>query len=750
MSPSYKKKSKGKELESIGRESSTSSGHQDSKTLTPSSSFEESRSTPPRTKSGGLRGSNRYSTKSSDEKKPWLNSKGSPTDETGRSLQRTSSGTDNNILHAPKVSPTASDRKKLTMPSSPHESDDENDDFLMNGTANEIPGVRSFDDLWDESMSNATSSYPQASRPGKTAAGKVIDKDGFASKSKSKRGSRAPPNTPTEPGYQYTTAARVEESPVRKENPIRHPRMSTAKPTASKPAASADKAMRTSNSHEATSAEDSRPAKMAPPDTTEEDEKPKPVYKDKDEAITSLEKQLDRVTFLQKRQFDQLSSLKKMLLVSRAKEKEHLEAGEELKAKSQAQESEIVSLKEQLSSLQTTTANSVGNAGAAAMVASSAGTAKSSTTNNELQERDARIDELEKLLAEMTKEKETTADQLGNSLAVAESKLRKKADQYENLHEELEEIRERLTTANASIEHLEEERNLSRAKMAELNEMVESKGGLSENETELLNRAAEISSLRAKLSTIDGKVQERDNKIYILEEEMKSVSDLIKQLSDSFVSQDKELESHQSLLLESSGSASQTCSLLLMNMMNQLDTMKTRLTTLQKERDEMNAKASDRGIQLAESHIRVDKLRTELRRMRIDRERARARAGQPLDPTDRRRKGPPPQAGQRPLNASHTGGPNGGPAQSNQQREDSRWSSERGVQQRRNSAGGKKSGNLKTSSERSKVSISTAPPGAAAPPQKPSRFLSFIKGNLGQESEKNNDTRTSAARNVKV
>ena len=455
---------------------------------------------------------------------------------------------------------------------------------------------------------------------------------------------------------------------------------------------------------------------------TKKDEKPKPVYKDKDEAISSLEKQLDRVTFLQKRQFDQLSSLKKMLLASRAKEKEHAKVGDEWKQTAETQQAQISALQEQLQTLQTT-------AGVAATAASSSLAVPpiaSHVADQELQEKDAKIAQLEQQLEDTTKEKEATADQLGNSLAVAESKLRKKADQYENLHEEMEEMRERLTTANQSIEQLEEERNFSRAKMAELNDMMSSKGGLTDAETERLERAAEISSLSAKLSAIDGKVQDRDNKIFKLEEEINGVNELVKQLSDAFVGGDKELMTHQDLLLESAVSPSQTSSLLLMTMMNMLDSLKAKLSLLQKERDDMNAKASDRGIQLAESHIRVDKLRTELRRMRVDRERARTRATQPLNPNDPRRKGPPPPAGARPYHASHTGGPpQTGQPQGN------RWAADN-TKGRRNSATGANP-NLQGSSERSKVSVSTAPPGSVAAPQKPSRFMSFIKGNLTQE-----------------
>ena len=311
-----------------------------------------------------------------------------------------------------------------------------------------------------------------------------------------------------------------------------------------------------------------------------------------------------------------------------------------------------------------------------------------------------------------------------NSLAVTESKLRKKVDQYEQQHEELEEMRERLTAANASIEQLEEERNFSQAKMSELNVRISQKGGLSDTETELMQRATEISSLSAKLNAIDGKIQDRDNTIFKLEEELKGVNELVKQLSDAFVADNSELSSQQDLLLESAGSASQTSSLLLMTMMNMLDSMKSKMKTLQQERDDMNAKASDRGIQLAESHIRVDKLRTELRRMRVDRERARARAGQPLNPNDPRRpNGPPPGAKPRPKGPPSPQGHNQG----------NRWASngKDGGGRRSSPAAGQ---SLQTSSERSKISVATAPPGSIAAPEKPSRFLRFIKSNLTQET----------------
>ena len=663
----------------------------------------------------------RFSTKSIDARKPWLDSASEQEDR--RTLERKSS-TDDNVLYAPSLSPAPSPtRKRCTFPSGDDDSDTEgNDIFTMNdgsgrrgSAAGVLVGAQSFDDLWDESV-RATGDRTVSMAINPDPPTPVTGKD--ATTGKSKKGSRAPPNTPVDGHVVYASKSSADspsqeeqQPPQRKENPIKHPR---------KNAGSAEKGRRSKT-------------KQAKDDGTsennKEDDKPKPVYKDKDEAIVSLEKQLDRVTFLQKRQFDQLSSLKKMLLASRAKEKEHAKSGDDWKTTAEEQKVQIAALEEQLQlggSSQSVTAAAIG-AGTATAVSQIAGIQSSSSASDKTsQEKDTKIAELEQQLDDMKKEKDEALDQLGHSLAVTENKLRKKADQYEHQHEELEEMRERLTAANASIEQLEEERNYSQAKMSELNVRISQQGGLSDTETELMQRATEISSLSAKLSATDGKIQDRDNTIFKLGEEIKGVNELVKQLSDAFVAEDQELSSHQDLLLESAGSASQTSSLLLMTMMNMLDAMKTKMKTLQQERDDASAKASDRGIQLAESHIRVDKLRTELRRMRVDRERARARAGQPLNPNDPRRGGPPPGAKPR---------PKGGPSQQSQG-QGNRWAANgKDGNGRRGSAAGSKA-SLQTNSERSKASVATAPPGsiAAAAPQKPSRFMSFIKGNLTQEA----------------
>ena len=719
-------------------DSTTSSSQQDatSTTVTPSSSIDGNegrfRSLSP-TRARSQQG--RFSTRSSDARKPWLDS---ANEQEGRRTLERKTSTDDNVLYAPTLSPAPSPtRNRCSLPSGDDDSDTEgNDIFMMNdgstgrrgSTAGMLAGAQSFDDLWDESVratGDRSVSVSAAINPDPPTPVTGTD---ATSTSKSKKGSRAPPNTPVDGHVVYSTKSSV-DSPIqedqpqqRKENPIKHPR---------KIAGSTEKARRSKTKQVR---DDSK-------SENKEDDKPKPVYKDKDEAIVSLEKQLDRVTFLQKRQFDQLSSLKKMLLASRAKEKEHATAGENWKTTAEEQKVQIAALEEQL--LQNGTSPSVKaaaaavGAGTASAVSQIAGSVSSSSLSDKaLQEKDAKIAELEQQLNDMKKEKEETTDQLGNSLAVTESKLRKKADQYEKQHEELEEMRERLTAANASIEQLEEERNFSQAKMSELNVRISQKGGLSDTETELMQRATEISSLSAKLNATDGKIQDRDNTIFKLEEEIKGVNELVKQLSDAFVSDDKELSSHQDLLLESAGSASQTSSLLLMTMMNMLDSMKTKMKTLQQERDDASAKASDRGIQLAESHIRVDKLRTELRRMRVDRERARTRAEQPLNPNDPRRGGPPPGAKPR---------PKGGPSQQGQ---GNRWAAngKEGIGRRGSAAGAKSS--LQTNSERSKVSVATAPPGSIAAPQKPSRFMSFIKGNLTQEAAPKGGTCSKGSPNV--
>jgi hypothetical protein len=194
----------------------------------------------------------------------------------------------------------------------------------------------------------------------------------------------------------------------------------------------------------------------------------------------------------------------------------------------------------------------------------------------------------------------------------------------------------------------------------------------------------------------------------------------VRQLSDAFVSEDEEKKKQQSLLLESAASPTQASSLLLMTMMNMLDVMKTRLVILQKERDDMNAKASDRGIQLAESHIRVDKLRTELRRMRAERERARTRQGPPDSSHG------PAAPGARPPHPNQTAATAAGAPRPSAPVKHRTSPSRQGSH--RNSSGNMKD-QLQNASERSSYSA----PNVVVTPQRPSRFMSFLKGNLTQE-----------------
>lgn len=429
----------------------------------------------------------------------------------------------------------------------------------------------------------------------------------------------------------------------------------------------------------------------------------KKIYKDKDEAIATLEKQLDRVSFLQKRQYDQLSSLKRMLLESRAKEREHLDTNEELGKALEAKEAQIAEMEQQMENQSSMrdlrhklrmTETKIKHLEANPIPAIQY---SDEEIEKKLQQKDARIAELEEQL-------EARNGESGIALGNAESKLKKKTQTIQHLNTELEEIRSQLITAQMTIETLEEERNFSQAKLSQLNDMVHQKGGMTNAETELLERAAEIANLSSKLKSFDGKIQERDDKIYKLEEEIKRIDDLVKQLSDIFCAEDDQLKYQQDLLVESAESPAQSCNLLLMTMMNMLETLKNKMAALKQERDDSNAKASDRGIQLAESHIRVDKLRTELRRLRAERTKLLGQKASPDAATPRR---------------------------SNVQNATSAPSSSE--QQRRNSTGPAAAKVMHNGSERS---MSTAPQaGGAAASAKPSRFMNFIKSNLRLEEE---------------
>jgi len=603
-----------------------------------------------------------------------------------------------------------------------------------------------------------TSKFNRSSSKMDAATGADIDTSKFSPKgsvvdtSKFHKGARAPPNTPDDPLH-YSSRQQQQNPPVsnpaspdtpdaeeRKEHPIKHPR----KKTSSSRGGSRDGSKR---SHKSRGGK-----KGSGKDGDDDKPKKKTEYTDKDEAIASLEKQLDRVTFLQKRQFDQLSSLKKMLLGSRDKEKESAMASKEWKEKAEEREAEIVKLLNQSES-------AMSGAGTSAAVVAEysvnreaqkqlkekddriaalqkqlkdeqskgqSAAASISNSNNkqiekDLKEKDVRIAALEEQLEEMKRKQNESESQRGDALATAESKLRKKMKEAEQFHEELEELRQQLTTANSTIEQLEQEGNYSRAKMSELNDMMNSKGGLSNTENELIDRAAEISNLSSKLSTMDAKVQDRDNKIFKLQEEIKGINRMVLQLSEAFVGEDKELKMHQDLLIESATTPSQTSNLLLMTMMNMLDSLKTKLAALQKDRDDINAKAADRGIQLAESHIRVDKLRTELRRMRAEREQAKARPSST---------GPPPNANPngtaqaapahaRHRHASHNPS-NGAPPV--RQEQAPVWKGFTGSQQQNGGANGNQQ------AQQSPPNVSDA-----SPPR--NRFMNFIKGNLMQEHE---------------
>ncbi|CAB9517060.1 expressed unknown protein [Seminavis robusta] len=877
------------------------------RTITPTSSQEDNnnnnnnnnRMNPAASRRGtGLSksGSFRFSTRSTDDRKPWLDAGKSPrtfVDEeegkehnerrTSTNMRRTTSSEQANVLHAPTLSPKSSSKRKvLTMPSSPLQRKNPFDD--ASEVVNHAAPNKSFDDLWDESehagaadsgtphahvllnepmistpktpASAATASAAAKTPPAALATPsmstpkqppqnnssnnnkteidtsrfikKDVDTSSFGKKKQQvntpkqqqeentqvdtskfiKTGSRAPPNTPIDAVYSVGgAAAAAEEKP--RANPIRHRRKSansttnntTTKETKtekekSKKTKEAAKEEKKKKKKEAKSPPSKPPpSKGGPPGKgggppgkggppAAPAIKPASEYKNKDEAIVGLEKQLDRVTFLQKRQFDQLSSLKKMLLSSRAKEKETTKANDKLQKSMDKNEKKMEKLEKQLEQSQTklkhaeqqSTSSSLSvatpkrNNTAAAVAATAAVT--SGVSAAELQEKDDKIAELERKLEEMTRQQEEAqqtkqaevetqvqekdakiaeleqrlqdldakdkeiSEQADNFRAIYESKMIKKAELISSLHEEIEEMRVQLTTANSSIEQLEEERNYSRAKMAELNDMVSSKGGLSNKEQELIDRAAEISNLTSKLNVAEGKVQDRDSKIYKLEDDVKGVFTLAQQLCDAFVGDDEDKKSQQRLLLESSESPAQSSQLLLMNMMNMLDVLKTKVDVLQKERDDMNAKAADRGIQLAESHIRVDKLRTELRRMRAERERERAGRG------GGRGRGPPPNgAGPPPPAArhgSHTAGPDGALPLPPHQGQNStsptggRWLSN-GPPPTQNNLRNKSSDNLKgrmvDASERS----SNTAPVATTPTQRPSRFMSFLKGNLTQE-----------------
>lgn len=705
-----------------------------SRTITPTSSQEDVKSRPAPTRQKS------WSTKSANARKPWLGGATAEGSETNSKPMRKTVAADEHVLHTPRMSPKLGENLQLEQP------------------------AQSFDDLWDESVhANATArkedparttanAPPALSKPVTSPASaptpnltkkksekktekikpvKELDTNKFS------KGSKAPPNTPVDPIHATAETTLTGTSLERKKNPIKHPRKSSSKRTSKRKDGS-------------------------------KEEKDKESSKGKNKDVVTLEKQLDRVTFLQKRQFDQLSSLKKMLLASRNKEKESVKVSEEWKTKADENNSKIELLEKQLDQTQSelhlskqklkraqsaTAAVAVGGA-STAVAFGGMGASKADQMETELIEKDAKIAHMEQQMQELesktqeeidAKEAEAAAqlqtkqdkiaeleqrlqdiesghtqatEQVQNSLEIAESKLRKKTDQAARTHEEMEELREQLTSANASIEQLEEERNYSRAKMSELNDMVSSKGGISDAEKVLLDRAAEISNLQAKLNATDGKVQDRDGKIFKMKEEISGINDLVKQLSDAFVGEDDDLKKNQELLLESSTSSNQSSSLLLMTMMNMLDATKTKMTTLQKERDDMNAKAADRGIQLAESHIRVDKLRTELRRMRAERERGRGgrggRGGGTPNPNDPRR-GPSQNGSDRPRHASHTNAP----------------------PPRKGSNGNFQAtpGTLNNQSERDRLSISTrtAPPTPSAPVPKPSRFMNFLKGNLTQE-----------------
>lgn len=763
-------------------------------------------------------------------RKPWLNS---PDDNpNGGHSPPFRSNSDNHVLHTPQFAPkqVVDPRSKLTMPCSPGGGD--NDSFMDNFGE----PAQSFDDLWDESvrtsdpavvtpnppvtpkqaplpkpapnksaeldtsrfvkkkppppatttaqkktageldtsrfaknsdkkpaatteMDSSKKKKPAPKKPPPTS--KEMDTSKFAKSPKTPtaaaaasatakkrgsdtvtpkyaKGSRAPPNTPVG----------VESISERKKNPIKHPR---------KPKRSSQR--------------------KTPSRTKSGDSKKKAATAGTGDAA-ALQKQLDRVTFLQKRQYDQLSSLKKMLLSSRTKEKESVKSSEEWKTKAEDNEEKVAALQKQLDQSQnelhlskqklkraqsTSAALAVG--GTAASVGVGAADARRiGEMEDELAEKDARIAqleqqierkqqqagqtngeevaaqlqakqdkiaELEQRLQEMEASQKEETVQLQHSLEITESKLRKKMDQMEKVHVEMDEMREQLTTANSSIEQLEEERNYSRAKMAELQDMVSSKGGtISDTDKELMDRAAEISNLTAKLGTAEGKVHDRDDKIFKVEETLRSINDLVKQLSDGFVADDEEEKKNQEVLLESAESPSQTSSLLLMTMMNMLDSLKAKMVTLQKERDDMNAKAADRGIQLAESHIRVDKLRTELRRMRAERERAMQGRGRG------RGRGAPGRgqpAGRVPPNGR--GQPNGGRGQPAQRHA----SHQNGTQQGRGAPGRgwhATSANpvvMNNQSEKDRMAISTRSQPAAPAPQQ-NRFMNFLRGNLTQES----------------
>lgn len=549
------------------------------------------------------------------------------------------------------------------------------------------------------------------------------------------KGSRAPPNTPVSVSLSD-----------RKKNPIKHPR---------KPKRSSQKK----------------------PSPKSGDSKKKPAAAGAPGDAAALQKQLDRVTFLQKRQFDQLSSLKKMLLQSRTKEKESVKSSEEWQTKAEINDEKLASLqkhldqsqnelhlsKQKLKRAQSTSAALAVGGTAAGVGVGAVDARRTAELEDELAEKDARIAQLEQqierkqqqaaqnngeeVVAQLQAKQDKIAElelrlqemegvhkeetvQLQNSMEITESKLRKKIDQMEKVHVEMDEMREQLTTANSSIEQLEEERNYSRAKMAELQDMVSSKGGISDTDKELMDRAAEISNLTAKLGTAEGKVHDRDDKIFKVEETLKSINDLVKQLSDCFVAEDEEAKKNQEVLLESAESPSQASSLLLMTMMNMLDSLKAKMVTLQKERDDMNAKASDRGIQLAESHIRVDKLRTELRRMRAERERAMHGRGRG------RGRGAPGRgqpAGRGLPNGR--GQPNGGRGQQAPRHP----SHQNGTQQGRGGQGrgwNATSANnvvMNNQSEKDRMAISTRSQPAAPAPQQ-NRFMNFLRGNLTQES----------------
>jgi hypothetical protein len=614
--------------------------------------------------------------------------------------------------------------------------------------------AKSFDDLWDESVhtfAHQVDPPPAVITPPADAAAesKEFDTSKFA------KGSRAPPNTPTAAIHATAESASVGVSTEQrnKKNPIKHPRRTSASKSA--------------KSDKKDKKKDNKEKKRDKDPSSEKNDQ-----EEKSKDVEALEKQLDRVTFLQKRQFDQLSSLKKMLLLSRNKEKESVKATEEWKRKAEEKDSEISALEKKLDQAQSDlhlSKQKLKRAQATGAPAASAaiGTVddkKAAKMEAELVEKDAKIAHLEERLEAMERKKQEeieakefeaaaelkinqdkiaelekrlqdtenghkeATEQLQNSVEILENKLKKKTEQEAKTLEEMEELRKELTTANASIEQLEEERNFSRAKMSELNDIVSSKGGISDAEKELLDRAAEISNLKAKLNATHGKEQERDSKIHKLEEELNSISELVKQLSDAFAADDEELKKNQALLLESASSPSQSSSLLLMTMMNTLDAMKTKMVTLQKERDDMNAKAADRGIQLAESHIRVDKLRTELRRMRAERDRAGAGRGG-RGPAGRGQGGRTP-AGQSPA-AQGQGGRGQPPTPNGSQTSNG--------QARPNQNGAWASANAKTmnnQSEQDKLAVSTrtAPPTPSANDAKPNRFMNFFRGNLTQEA----------------